>query len=141
MRAGLVLLALAGLATATGETGPARADDAPLACDGGDAHRVAGDDGAVLRYRPLPDPPPINRPFAIEVLVCADGRPLTGRLSFDARMPAHGHGTNYLPAIRPLGAGRARVGDVLLHMPGHWQAELVLRAPERAVGFRFALTP
>ena len=36
-------------------------------------------------------------------------------------MPAHKHGMNYAPSLKPLGPGRWRAEGLMFHMPGRWE--------------------
>jgi len=64
---------------------------------------------------------PIGREFAVDALLCAKGAAGADALSFDAWMPAHRHGMNSRPSVKPLGGGRWRAEGYLFHMPGRWQ--------------------
>jgi cytochrome c peroxidase len=71
----------------------------------------------------------VGRHFALELAVCAkDGGPLPESVKVDAHMPEHRHGMNYLPELRPLGAGRWRAEGLMFHMPGRWEFVFELRA-------------
>lgn len=96
-------------------------------------------DGHLLLARSLPMPPPIAAPFALDILICRDGAPVGGRLSFDARMPAHGHGMNYRPRLTRRPQGEVRIEGLLLHMPGFWEATVTLREDGRTLRFTFPL--
>ncbi len=77
---------------------------------------------------------PVNSGFEAAVSVCADsGEPFSGKLTFDAGMPGHGHGMNYLPQVEMLAPGRFRVAGVLLHMPGQWEFRFGLVDDDGAV--------
>ena len=105
-----------------------------LACALDDAAQIELDGGGSLFYR-IDGAPRVAQPFALLFQFCRDGTPLRlERFKFDARMPAHGHGMNYRPAIENTGAGRYRVDGLILHMPGAWQLKLdndVAGAPYR----------
>jgi len=97
-------------------------------------------DGAVLKagelvlaYRPvLSDKTgriPMARHFAMEVQLCDTGGVSNAQLTgVDARMPAHKHGMNYRPTIRPLGNGRFRIDGMMLHMAGQWEFAFEVQA-------------
>jgi len=46
---------------------------------------------------------------------------MPGMLRVDARMPAHGHGMNYVAKVKAFGAGRYQADGLLFHMPGRWE--------------------
>lgn len=65
---------------------------------------------------------PMAKHFALEVQLCDKDAVAGGQLlKADATMPAHRHGMNYRPAIKPLGAGRFRVDGMMFHMAGQWE--------------------
>jgi hypothetical protein len=43
-------------------------------------------------------------------------------------MPAHKHGMNYRPTIKPLGDGRFRIDGMMFHMAGQWQLAFEVQA-------------
>ena len=43
------------------------------------------------------------------------------KIEFDATMPAHKHGMNYLPEVSKLNAEFYRGSGMFFHMPGQWQ--------------------
>lgn len=64
---------------------------------------------------------PLNRPFEIEVSVCAnDGAPIE-RFTLSAIMPAHQHGMNYQPVISQSADGNIVADGLVFHMPGIWR--------------------
>ena len=65
----------------------------------------------------------LQRPgFALEVQICDKDTPSEVQLQkADATMPAHRHGMNYRPVIKPLGVGRYRVEGMMFHMAGQWE--------------------
>ena len=76
----------------------------------------------VLKLRPTPSPLPLNRPFALDITLCAQtGAPVSDPPKVDAWMPAHRHGMNYRPTVTALGPGRFRAEGLLFHMPGRWE--------------------
>ena len=65
---------------------------------------------------------PMAKHFALEVQLCDKDAVSSGQLQkADATMPAHRHGMNYRPVIKPLGAGRFRVEGMMFHMAGQWE--------------------
>lgn len=78
----------------------------------------------------------VSEHFALFVRLC----PATAELlAVDATMPAHRHGMNYRPALKPLGDGRWRVEGLLFHMPGQWELRLDVRLDARLNGQTQAL--
>lgn len=73
-----------------------------------------------------PVPVPLGAPFAVTVAVCAADSGKVDRVTFDATMPAHGHGMNYAPEITQGEAGHYTLIGLLFHMPGLWQASLTV---------------
>ena len=90
-------------------------------------------DRIVVVYRTVPPKIAVGQHFALLFTVCGSGAPAVPiSVEVDARMPAHGHGMNYRPGITPLGAGGFRAEGLMLHMPGHWDLEFVVREGGRA---------
>lgn len=79
---------------------------------------------------------PAAEPFALVVRLCPAEAVL---LAVDATMPAHRHGMNYRPSLKPLGGGRWRVEGLLFHMSGTWELRLDLRHAGRAQSLRQAV--
>ncbi|MBI5791030.1 MAG: FixH family protein [Rhodocyclales bacterium] len=72
---------------------------------------------------------PMARHFALEVQLCDKNGVSTAQLvKADASMPAHKHGMNYRPTIKPLGNGRFRVDGMMFHMAGQWQLAFEVQA-------------
>lgn len=110
-RAGMagVVAALPALAPACP---PVPADGRPLAADGvALAWRVEAAPGGA-------DAVPLSEPFALRLRLCP---PQAELRAVDATMPAHRHGMNYRPTLRPLGEGRWRAEGLLWHMAGTWE--------------------
>ena len=109
--------------------------EAPVAADEGGpaalAHGTApvtGPGGAVVRWRPEPQPIPLNQWFAVDVELTPPGR---GRLlGLDAQMPAHGHGMNVRPDLFTPGPGRLRAEGLIWHMPGDWELAVDVEWPD-----------
>jgi hypothetical protein len=69
--------------------------------------------------------------FTLDVAICALSGPTSPlRLEVDARMPEHGHGMNYRPAIEALGPAQFRARGLLLHMAGRWRFEFTVVAAD-----------
>jgi hypothetical protein len=72
---------------------------------------------------------PVARHFALEVQLCDKDAVSDAQLQkADATMPAHRHGMNYRPVIKPLGAGRFRVEGMMFHMAGPWELAFEVKA-------------
>lgn len=88
-----------------------------------------------LAFEPVPAPLVAGRHLALNIVVCPRGgasQPVALRV--DADMPAHRHGMNYKPTVRPQGdahEGRWRADGLLLHMPGRWRLLFELSADGR----------
>ncbi len=107
------------------------------------------DDGTVIRkgdlllaFKPLlkADSPskaqriPMARHFALDVQVCDRGGVSVAQLTkADASMPAHKHGMNYRPTIKPLGDGRFRIDGMMFHMAGQWQLAFEVQAGKEVI--------
>lgn len=103
------------------------------ACEGevGSAQR-AQSEHYIVRFRFEPEPA-VGQHFVLLLTVCGRTGPVApDSVEVDARMPAHGHGMNYRPGITPLGAGGFRAEGLMLHMPGRWDLEFVVREGGRA---------
>lgn len=71
---------------------------------------------------------PMAKHFALEVQLCDKNAASDAQLQkADATMPAHKHGMNYRPVIRPLGAGRFRIEGMMFHMAGQWELAFELK--------------
>ena len=121
--------ALALVAAPMARAQPAAKDACAVA---GPGTRLAESAQYRLAWRSDPAPIPVGRLFALEVTVCprAPGR-AAAALGVDARMPAHGHGMNYKPSVKPAGDGRFRVEGLMFHMPGQWELVFELRESGR----------
>lgn len=142
--------ALALLLTATAACAPAEeapADTAPSAS--ASAHQAfrppperfnrsqtSSGGSWLLSYQAEPDPIPLNQHFRLLLNVQnAQNRqpaPDNLQLSLDATMPAHNHGMNVKPALKPLGQGRYEVQGLLFHMAGYWEIDVQLQSPGTA---------
>ena len=81
-------------------------------------------DGLTFTLVTSPEMMPLNELFTMTVSVTdADGSAVDGSLSFDATMPAHGHGMNVEPTIESSEAGVFTINGINLHMPGTWQLD------------------
>lgn len=75
----------------------------------------------------------VGRHFTIHVRLC----PVDAVLArVDATMPAHRHGMNYRPSIKPMGDGRWHVEGLMFHMPGDWELRLDVQAGGRTETLR-----
>ena len=75
-----------------------------------------------VAYRIDPAPVVVSRHFALDLVVCPkDGAPRPDAVVVDAQMPAHRHGMNYRPGVKPVAPGSYRAEGLLFHMPGHWE--------------------
>lgn len=90
------------------------------ACDQlADFERLASAE-AEIAYRWEPASLKVGQFFAAEVIVCRPSEAVRA-IVLDARMPQHGHGMNYRPAVAETAPGRFRVTGLMLHMPGKWR--------------------
>lgn len=102
----------------------------PEAADG----RVLAGEGVIAAWRvDGATAIPQARPFALSVRLCPADAEL---LAVDATMPAHRHGMNYRPSLKPQGGGRWRVEGLLWHMSGAWELRLDVRQGGRSVVLR-----
>lgn len=77
---------------------------------------------------------PMARHFTLEVQLCdKDGVSVAQLTKADASMPAHKHGMNYRPTIKPLGDGRFRVDGMMFHMAGQWQLAFEVQAGKEII--------
>ena len=77
---------------------------------------------------------PMARHFALDVQLCdKDGVSVAQLTKADASMPAHKHGMNYRPTIKPLGNGRFRVDGMMFHMAGQWQLAFEVQAGKEII--------
>lgn len=78
-----------------------------------------------VRLTPTPSPIPLNDYFDVRVEAFTDEAmtaPAAGvTATFDAEMPAHGHGMNVEPEITDNGDGTWDVTGLLFHMEGDWR--------------------
>ena len=83
-----------------------------------------------LVYKLLPEPVPVGKHFAIDVVLCPKGNAaLPAELRVDATMPEHKHGMNYRPSVKILAPGQYRAEGLMFHMPGRWELVFELRGP------------
>lgn len=72
---------------------------------------------------------PLNELFTLTVRALdADGNALDGTLTFDATMPAHGHGMNVEPVLSSTETGVFVVEGVNFHMPGTWKLDFTFES-------------
>ncbi len=107
------------------------------------ATRRPTENGAyVVSYESELTPIPLNRLHSWVIKVTRpDGTPVDGaELSVWGDMPEHGHGMPTQPrVVEQLGAGRYRVGGMKFQMPGWWEIEILVRAPQGEDRVRFNL--
>lgn len=143
-------LVLSGALAACGRAGSGAPDPGALVTAGREApvsrpphfarQRVSSNGRFVVRYRPLPDPIPLNQTFDLEIAV-ADARDPSRAVpgvtvGINAEMTTHSHGMNVRPAVTPTGPGAFRVEGMTLHMLGRWTLHVDLThagITERAV--------
>ncbi|MCG3173870.1 MAG: hypothetical protein GMKNLPBB_02077 [Myxococcota bacterium] len=80
-------------------------------------------------YMPSMDPIPLNQPFELRVSVknASSGAPFNnGKVTVDARMPAHGHGMKTKPETSFVGDGVYLAKGMQLHMPGEWMLDVTI---------------
>ncbi|MFK7927771.1 MAG: hypothetical protein AB8H79_06265 [Myxococcota bacterium] len=84
--------------------------------------REATSDGGTwtVTYTASQDPIPQSENFTITVAVQGEGASELD-LTWDARMPLHGHGMNTQAETTAVGDGTFNVTGMLFHMPGHWE--------------------
>jgi hypothetical protein len=108
------------------------ASGSALACGedlGADARRIDSP-RFQLAYKLLPDPVPVGKHFAIDIVLCPKGdAALPDELRADATMPEHKHGMNYRPSVKAVGPAQYRAEGLLFHMPGRWELVFELRGP------------
>ena len=78
----------------------------------------------VLWMATQPAPVRVGAEFAVDAVLCPKQNAKAAKIDairFDAWMPAHRHGMNSRPSLKPLGADRWRAEGFLFHMPGRWQ--------------------
>lgn len=70
-----------------------------------------------------------NEDMDVELRVTNEGAPVAGA-AIDVRgwMPDHGHGMVREPAVREVGGGHYVVEGLLLHMRGHWDVDVSVKA-------------
>lgn len=102
----------------------------------GDGSSLAGD-GLQAAWRVAEAPTiEVARHFALDIRLCPADAEL---LVVDATMPAHRHGMNYRPSLKPLGAGRWRVEGLMFHMAGAWELRMDVRVAGRTQALRAAV--
>lgn len=116
-----VLLATVNVAVACEETGHAMRSEAPDA------------PVAVIAMQT----PPLSQPFSFVIQVCSD-KPMTDA-TVDATMPAHQHGMNYEPRVTVNADNVLQVDDMVFHMPGVWEIELIVIIGENTLIYTHTL--
>lgn len=85
-------------------------------------------DTAVILAAPPPEAFKVTEPFALTLEIC-DAPEGTEIVRLNARMPAHGHGMNYVPKLARQEDGHYLAEGMLLHMPGEWEFIVDVRSP------------
>ena len=89
---------------------------------------ISNDETYRVHWRSIPEPIPLNEPFALEVAIFSrdnsDQDPLIVDLSVDGRMPEHRHGMNVIPPVMRRDDGWYEISNLLVHMPGYWQIHI-----------------
>lgn len=75
----------------------------------------------ILWMATRPTAVPVGDEFSVDAVLCAKSPVAADAVRFDAWMPAHRHGMNSRPSVKPAGDGRWRADGFLFHMPGRWQ--------------------
>jgi len=134
---------LLGIAACSTQSSPTPALPPPPALHKASAAREGLTDGGSFRitWRPVPDPPPLNELFSVDVAVTgASDRTephVVDAVDVDAGMPGHGHGMNTRPITTPLGDGRYSAAGLLFHMPGEWELVVKVTSGELTEVARF----
>ncbi len=98
-------------------------------------------DSYVLAYRAQPANIAVSRHFSLDIMVCPKGGPAPPEsVRVDARMPEHGHGMNYTPAVKALGKGNFRADGLMFHMPGRWEFVFEVRGGGKVERLRRSYT-
>ena len=125
-RLGVVIGVVACLASTVAAAG----ESASCGADLSGAERTESTRYTVV-YRTRPAVLKASQHFSLELAVCAKpGVPAAELVVVDARMPEHGHGMNYKPAMRALGKGRYQADGLMFHMPGRWELVFDVRGGE-----------
>lgn len=114
---------IAGIALLAASTGTAAACTIP---DDWMVMQVEQAQSSTIALKLPPTPVKIGEPFSIDILVCAETQPGIGNLRLDATMPAHKHGMNYRPEVKPVANNVYRGSGMFFHMPGEWQISVDL---------------
>ena len=96
-----------------------------------------------MAWKPAGGTVPLNEYCSILMRVNrADGSPIEGQveLFFRADMPAHGHGMNVVPVVKPVADGLYQAEGVLLHMRGDWKVGIDVIVDGTAESASFDLT-
>lgn len=97
----------------------------------------------LVAWKPAGGTVPLNEYCSILMRVNrADGSPIEGQveLFFRADMPAHGHGMNVVPVVKPVADGLYQAEGVLLHMRGDWKVGIDVIVDGTAESASFDLT-
>ena len=88
----------------------------------GEAFALVSEDGDSTEAFAVMGAQRLSQPFEFELQFC--GGDAIERLDVAAIMPAHQHGMNYEPVVKPLSEGRFLVSGMVFHMPGHWEVQI-----------------
>ncbi len=101
-----------------------------LACDApGAGYARLESDRYVVWLKTDPASIPLGTEFALDAVVCAKRGAKIDAIRLDAWMPAHRHGMNSRPSLKPTSEGHWRAEGFLFHMPGRWQFIVELDTP------------
>ena len=81
---------------------------------------TSSDNAAPTAYATI-DTLPLSAPFEVQIAFCGTGTESISEIAFDAVMPAHQHGMNYVVEITNSEGNHFEVSNVVFHMPGLWQ--------------------
>lgn len=81
-----------------------------------------------VRWQPIPDPPPFNEPFDLDVTCTQihDDAPIGDDVyvTLTMRMPQHSHGMATTPVLTRPALGVLRYSGMQLHMQGDWELRM-----------------
>lgn len=92
------------------------------------------DDAAPNAYATI-EALPLSAPFEIQIAFCGTGSETISGIAFDAIMPAHRHGMNYVVEVTNPEGNRFDVSNVVFHMPGLWQMNVSAELERRTYDY------